>query len=125
MTADVRFPRSTRLLQASDYSRVFARSTRVSDKYWTILASSNQCSRNRLGMAIAKKRAKRAVDRNRLKRVIREHFRHNQMAMVTVDLVIMNRDAAVNATNNELRRSLETLWEKLFRQLSESEKKQR
>lgn len=108
------FPRSHRLLLPADYSGVFRENVRVSDRYWTILANNKgQGGPARLGMAIAKKRAKRAVDRNRLKRVVREYFRHHNARLGGVDLVVMNRDLAASATNEELRRSLEKLWGKL------------
>ena len=74
-------------------------------------------------MAIAKKRAKRAVDRNRLKRVVREHFRQQGSSPVVVDIVVMNRDLATNASNQELRHSLDKLWIKLSKQLGNPEKK--
>lgn len=76
-------------------------------------------------MAIAKKRAKRAVDRNRLKRVVREHFRQGQASPESIDLVVMNRDLATQASNQELRQSLDGLWIKLSKQLDRPLKKRR
>ena len=70
----------------------------------------------RLGLAVAKKRARRAVDRNRIKRVARESFRHVRAELTGLDVVIMNRDAAKDATAPELRRSLDALWSRLLRQ---------
>ncbi len=111
--SDVGFPRSKRLLQPGDYSSVFSNNVRVSNHYWTILAAKGQGEQARLGLAIAKKRAKRAVDRNRFKRIIRESFRRQGNKLGHIDIVVMNRDACVGATSAELRRSLESLWKKL------------
>jgi ribonuclease P protein component len=45
--------------------------------YWGLyLASPSVCAKPDLGIAVAKKLAKRAVDRNRLKRMIREAIRN-------------------------------------------------
>ena len=107
------FPRSARLLNAADYSAVFGKNTRYSDRYWTILVHKTEHPVARLGMAIAKKRAKRAVDRNRLKRVVREAFRHHCKNLAGTELVIMNRDAAVNADNRLLSESLSRLFAKV------------
>lgn len=77
-----------------------------------ILVSPSQREESRLGLAIAKKRAKRAVDRNRLKRIVRETFRHSKAQLVGTDIVVMNRDHTHRASNIELRESLVRLFEK-------------
>ncbi|MBX2824644.1 MAG: ribonuclease P protein component [Gammaproteobacteria bacterium] len=110
---DCGFPRQRRLLAAGDYSRVFSNNVRVTNRHWTILAGAGQGVQARLGLAIAKKRAKRAVDRNRLKRVVRESFRLRCKSLGRIDIVVMNRDACVAASNAELRASLDGLWNKL------------
>lgn len=69
----------------------------------------------RLGLAVAKKRARRAVDRNRIKRVARESFRERRAALGSRHVVVMNRDAAKGATAAELRAALDTLWNKVLR----------
>lgn len=107
------FTRAHRLLTAADYSCVFKQSKRVSDRYWTILVHSSELEQPKLGLAIAKKRAKRAVDRNRLKRVVRETFRGRANVLLGKQLVVMNRDDAVKADNRSLRASLEQLLERI------------
>ena len=64
-------------------------------------------------MAIAKKRAKHAVTRNRIKRVCRESFRLHADILSGFDVVVMNRDAAASASKTELRNALDELWVKL------------
>ncbi|MFK7892154.1 MAG: ribonuclease P protein component [Granulosicoccus sp.] len=104
------FSRKLRLLSKGEYSRVFEKNRRCSDRYWIILVHrSGTDSEPKLGLAIAKKRAKRAVDRNRLKRVAREAFRHHQSQLNGCHLVIMNRDVAAGASANSLRHSLDKL----------------
>lgn len=90
----------------------------MSDQYWTVLVRVPE-GEGRLGMAIAKKRAKRAVDRNRLKRLVRESFRHHQHQLATLDVVVMNRDATAATESKILTKSLETLWTKALRRLGE------
>lgn len=113
---DSRFPRAVRLLSESSYSAVFgSKNIRVSDGLWTVLAVRNSLNppRARLGLAISKKRARRAVDRNRLKRLARESFRQHRQCLKGYDIVVMNRDRSVNATNPELSASLTRHWHKL------------
>ena len=106
------FPRSARLLSAADYAAVFGKNKRLSDRHWTVLVAKGQSEEPRIGMAVAKKRAKRAVDRNRLKRIIRETFRSKKVGLVGIDIVVMNRDHSIKASNSELRDSLIRLFEK-------------
>ena len=68
-------PKHAKLLKAADYNRVFDKSVRSSDRYFTVLARPNDVSYARLGTAFSKKRVKLAVARNRLKRISRESFR--------------------------------------------------
>ncbi len=63
---------------------------------------------SRLGLAIAKKQLRRAVDRNRIKRLVREYFRTEVLpAEETMrDYVVMARSAVKLAGNATLRASL-------------------
>jgi len=108
------FPRSLRLLTAADYACVFKKNQRFSDRYWTILVHSDKKQPSRLGLAIAKKRAKRAVDRNKIKRIARESFRAHQHQLMGVQLVVMNRDAATKESMAGLRRSMDSLCRKII-----------
>lgn len=108
------FPRSARLLTGADYSCVFKKNQRFSDRYWTILVHENPAQASKLGLAIAKKRAKRAVDRNKIKRIARESYRHHRLDMHGLQLVVMNRDAAAAEHVAGLRRSMDSLCRKII-----------
>jgi len=116
------FKKQVRLLKADEFSRVFQKPVRSSDRYLTILAvprdtiESNAPSGPRLGLAISKKNAKRAVDRNRIKRIIRESFRHNLQTLPMIDLVVMAKPMAKNAENQQIIRSLQQHWNKLIKE---------
>ncbi len=109
------FPRSNRLTSASGFSRVFQRAQRSGDKYFTVLYRRNDLGYPRLGLAIAKKRVRRAVGRNRLKRISRDSFRHAKSQLLGVDIVIMARNQAESAVNSELFTSLEQHWRAVAR----------
>lgn len=93
-----------------EFNEVFRRASRSADDRFTVLGCSNESGHARLGLAISRKSARRATDRNRLKRLAREVFRHHQAALAGFDLVVMARPGAVAATNPELRASLERLY---------------
>lgn len=113
-----RFPKRARLLKPAEFSRVFKDPIRSSDRWFTLLAVANVDSTvARLGLAISKKHARRALDRNRIKRVVRESFRHQLPGLPAVDIVVMARDATTRATNQELFDSLLQHWKRLCAKL--------
>lgn len=67
----------------------------------------------RLGLAIGKKHCRRAVDRNRLKRIVRESFRQHKDRLGELDIVVINNPAAAQASNAALFDSLARHWRRL------------
>jgi len=63
-------------------------------------------------MSVAVRTMGGAVARNRLRRLIRESFRH-QSHLPPLDVIVGVRAAARTAAPAELRTSLERLWQKL------------
>lgn len=108
-----RFPRSIRLTESSDYKRVFAHAERIGGHGYVLLACANGLGRARLGLAIAKRCARRAVDRSRLKRVVRESFRLNASRLPAVDIVVLCGRGAVDIPNERLRITLDKAWKAL------------
>lgn len=111
-SADESFCRKRRLTTPAQFKQVFQKNIRSADRYWTVLFRPNDIGHARLGMVVAKKRAKRAVDRNRLKRTVRESFRCQQ-GMAGVDIVVLPREICVGADNAELRNSLDKHWSRI------------
>ncbi len=105
-SASAGFPRSHRLLTPADYSRVFRRNRRSADRLFTVLAAPNRVGHPRLGLAIAKKAAPLAVQRNRIKRLARERFRQAQADLPNVDLVVMARPGIARNSNETIASSL-------------------
>lgn len=70
-------------------------------------------SNPRLGFVLAKKKVRLAVTRNRLRRVVRESFRHNLHALPPVDIIFLAKPGAGDITNAQLRHALEKHWRKL------------
>ncbi|MCB1758580.1 MAG: ribonuclease P protein component [Gammaproteobacteria bacterium] len=110
MPSSCRFDKRYRLADAKAYSRVFARPGRSVDQHFTVLWRANGLNRGRLGLAIAKKSLRLAVDRNRVKRIVRESFRHRQHDFVGVDIVVLSRNGVARAKPEMLWDSLEKHW---------------
>ena len=74
----------------------------------------NELGHARLGLAISKRVSKRAVERNRLKRLLRESFRRVRHRLPSVDLMVMARESAANVPGPQLLAEIDTLWAKLL-----------
>ncbi len=106
------FDRSKRLTTSAEFSTVFKKNKRSTDRYFTVLAHKQKGSEiARLGLAIAKRNVKKAHDRNRVKRIIRESFRLHQSKLSGFDLVVMIKPNADIDDNRALHRSLEKHWQ--------------
>ena len=105
------FPRQVRLLSSRDFQAVFRNNTsRLSEQSWTLLALKNKFDYARLGMAISKRVLKTAADRNRIKRIVRESFRRNQIDICGFDVVVMCKEDVTEIDNMKLSDSLNGLW---------------
>ncbi len=111
-----RFPKSRRLLNARDYSRVFDRAEiKASHRYLLLLASPNEGSEPRLGLVIARKNVRLAVQRNRIKRIAREFFRNLPAGEPALDVVLLARRGLDQLDNGELSSILRQQWQILKR----------
>ena len=111
------FTREARLLDADAYKRVFdGADTKASHKYFLLLGRSNNLSHNRLGLVIAKKNIRLAVQRNRVKRVAREFFRTQPTEKQGLDVIFLARKGADQLDNAALSSILRQQWQKLSHQ---------
>jgi ribonuclease P protein component len=110
---DFGFPPQLRLKKPDEYKKVFASPVKSSDQYFTLLAVRNEFDHPRLGLAIAKKNIKKAVNRNVIKRTVRENFRIQQRNLGSMDIVVLARREAVGAPLELLRKSLDRHWLRL------------
>ena len=89
---DQRFQSHERINAPADFRRAFERKRSASDASIIVYGVENGLDHARLGLSVSKKRVRKAVARNRVKRLLREAFRLNKAEMpVGVDLVIVPR----------------------------------
>lgn len=114
MGADASFGKARRLLDAKDYSRVFdGAEARASHRYFLLLARTNNGPGHRLGLVVAKKNVRFAVQRNRVKRVAREVFRQLPESPPALDVIFLARRGLDQLDNAELSTILQQQWLRL------------
>ena len=108
-----KFCKSQRLLNANEFQNVFSEPPfRASHKHCLILAKPNNLGYARLGLIIAKKHIRLAVQRNRIKRLIRESFRQQQN-MAGIDAIVLARKGFGELDNSAISKIMDQQWLKI------------
>jgi len=103
-------PRRARVRTGRDFDRIFKFGQRLGTPllalHWRHEASDTEA---RLGLAVSRKVDKRAVARVRIKRLLREQFRHARAHLAPGDYVLVARPGAAQAAPEALRRAFDDL----------------
>lgn len=110
-----RFSKEDRLLGGSDFAAVFNNSKRDPGPFFLVLYTQNGTQRARLGLAVSRKVSLKAVVRNKIKRLIRESFRHNKGRLGGFDIVVIARTASAKADPQKLDSSIMRHWQNISR----------
>lgn len=88
-----RFPREARVRARAEFDRVFQDGRRTGSAVFGLHWIRAEHA-PRLGLAVSRKVDRRAVGRNRIKRCLRDAFRHIRADLVAGDYVVVARPAA-------------------------------
>lgn len=109
--ATERFARQQRLNNATEFKQVFSHPcARRGDASMLVLGRKNHLDYARLGLAVAKKQIKKAVSRNRVKRLVRESFRQHGDLLKGLDIVVVARSGAEQVKNREMLEMIQDHW---------------
>ncbi len=103
-----RFPQTARVRAKVEFDRVFADGRRTAEPLLAVHRLDDG-QPPRLGLAVSRKVDPHAVGRNRIKRVLRDRFRHLRARLGAGAYVVVARSAAARADNAELRDAFERL----------------
>ncbi len=118
------FGKSLRLLNSGDFQQVFdSASFRISHQHLLLLACHNGRGSPRLGLVVAKKHLRLAVDRNRIKRLCRESFRKRQADFADLDLIILSRNGLDKLDNANVFSLLDHQWQRLLKKVRQQAEK--
>jgi len=108
-----RFKFNQHLRGRDAFSRVLNEGRRCRVNSLSVFSCPNHLTYCRIGIILSKKQVKRAVDRNYIKRLLKESFRLSQTQFTNMDFVIFGYSGLVHMTKPELRALVTSIWQKL------------
>jgi len=88
-----------------EFAHVFKQGRRTRARYFTLVSAPGTVDYPRLGLAIGRRASPRAVVRNRIKRIVRDAFRH--AALPAQDIVVVARGGLDAVPRARLRADIE------------------
>lgn len=108
-----------RLPDKAAFDHVFAApDLRLRRHPFSLLARRSTLESARLGLVIGKKHARRAVDRNRLRRILREQFRLSLLPCC--DIIVMARPGAALAARDDLHEAAIWLFDQASKKIADA-----
>lgn len=117
------FTREHRLITSREFTNVFASPNKFmfKTKHFKCQAVKSTASLPRLGLTIQKRLVKRAHDRNRLKRLLRETFRHYVPLMPNYDFIFLVNSYHPSQTNEEIVSSIKFTFEHFLKYINKQQ----
>ena len=107
------FPKKVRLLKRGQFLKLSKQGKRVYTGCFIAIVLKGTAQNNRIGITISKK-VGNAVERNRIKRIIREYFRHNKENISgPKDINIIARKGLTTLSNLEIIEKVDKLFSKI------------
>ncbi len=102
------FSRTNRLLKSRDFEATMNSGTKVVSPHLVVIANRSSLAAGRLGLVVSRKVGS-SVTRNRIKRNLRECFRHIKDQYPGLDVVVIARHSCGNVTGSSLCQTLERM----------------
>ena len=99
------------MLCKADFDYVFKNAKKIHCPQFIILYCKGQTDFSRVGLVIGKKNVNKAWQRNRIKRIIRESFRQQQL--YHYDIVIIAKRGVNEYANQDIFKHLGMIWSRL------------
>ena len=107
------FPPQARLRAAAEFTALRRDGRRFSSRCFHTQYRLTDNGSARLGMAVSRRVDKRAVVRNRIRRIIRDSFRASRGRLPACDVLLIARSGAAGQSSASLRTDLDLVWNRL------------
>lgn len=109
---------NARLPNSADFRAVYNKGSRFEGRLVSVFVLPNGLNQHRLGITASRKMSRRAVDRNRAKRLIREAFRLNEIGLNALkdryDWVFNVRRPIIEKKVNDVVKDLQLVFDKVI-----------
>ncbi|MCG8687051.1 MAG: ribonuclease P protein component [Desulfobacterales bacterium] len=106
-------PKDARLRKRAEFLKLSKQGKKIRTGYFIAAVSEGTEKNNRIGITVSKK-VGNAVARNRIKRLIREYFRHQKDSVPgTKDISIIARKGLTTLSNRQINEKLDKLFKKI------------
>ncbi len=105
------FKRTSRLLNRPSFQAVFQAKKKRFGGCFVLYSQQNQLNYPRIGIILSKKQVRLACDRNRVRRIIRESFRHHRINLPNSDFVLVGLHRMQQLTSQEIVQCIEKQWQ--------------
>jgi len=102
--------KNQRLRSGTELREISRTGRRIRDGLFSVFTRANRLGHARLGLTVSRRVSTKAVVRNRIKRCVRESFRHTQSRLDALDFVVIAQPGAGTAAPAALRESLQRHW---------------
>jgi len=103
------FSRLERIRKKTDFTTIYAKGVRFHTQHFTVITHWNSLGTRRLGLTVNRK-VGTAVQRNRIKRLLREFFRLNKERLPnSEDIIIIARPSVTSLTYEDILLELDSL----------------
>ncbi len=109
---DQRFPKSDRILKRELFRRVYDTGKKIQARFFTAFILPNSQQQSRIGITATRKTGN-SVERNRLRRRVRELYRRNKWRVPPgIDIVINVKDGLARAGYDEIEKDFAKMLER-------------
>lgn len=110
---EYRFLSDWRVRTTVAFQHVYSKRKRLSGRYYLLYYLDNDIGHSRLGVVASKRSVKKAVIRNRVRRIVKEAFRKQKNKLPSFDLIFIAKVCVSEASNRELYKCINRLLEQL------------
>lgn len=112
MPENFNFPSKNRLLNKAQFDAVFQKKKKQYAHCFISYVAENKEGYPRVGVILSKKQIRLATQRNTIRRIVKESFRHAIHELPNVDIVIVGLKKATQVSKKDLARRIAQQWGK-------------